>query len=185
MCFSGLWDPDDSCRQRHVSIAIFVDGWRYWHETQDREFLESSLAEMMLSISIFWQRFACGLCTWRAGKLRVLSFEHDDWEHVIGSTWTSWQAVGLGAAPSVVEMCKFLHRGMAVPRCCEHLSLTFLALIALVTCIFPFCCFHHHGEQSSVQLFCVVHRKHPPFGPLSFSVSQSLRRLMASITFQE
>jgi trehalose/maltose hydrolase-like predicted phosphorylase/beta-phosphoglucomutase-like phosphatase (HAD superfamily) len=55
---SGLWDPDDSCRQRHVSIAIFVDGWRYWHETQDREFLESSLAEMMLSISIFWQSIA-------------------------------------------------------------------------------------------------------------------------------
>jgi len=51
---SGQWDPDDSCRQRHVGIAVFMDAYRYWHETADVHFLEEGLAEMMLEIALFW-----------------------------------------------------------------------------------------------------------------------------------
>lgn len=51
---SGLWDPDLSCRQRHVSIAVFYNTWRYIHDTGDTGFLDSCGAEMMFEIARFW-----------------------------------------------------------------------------------------------------------------------------------
>jgi beta-phosphoglucomutase family hydrolase len=51
---SGAWDPDLSCRQRHVSIAVFYNTWRYIHDTADTEFLNGFGAEMMFEIARFW-----------------------------------------------------------------------------------------------------------------------------------
>lgn len=55
---SGLWDPDLSSRQRHVSIAIFYNVWEYYNYTQDEEFLYDYGLEMMLEISRFWVSIA-------------------------------------------------------------------------------------------------------------------------------
>jgi beta-phosphoglucomutase family hydrolase len=55
---SGSWDPDLSCRQRHVSIAVFYNTWRYVHDTGDTEFLNSFGAEMMFEIARFWASIA-------------------------------------------------------------------------------------------------------------------------------
>jgi trehalose/maltose hydrolase-like predicted phosphorylase len=51
---SDHWGPDLSRRQRHVSIAIFYNVWRYWERTGDTDFLEQYGAEMMLEIARFW-----------------------------------------------------------------------------------------------------------------------------------
>jgi beta-phosphoglucomutase family hydrolase len=51
---SGAWDPDLSCRQRHVSIAVFYNTWRYVHDTGDTGFLNSYGAEMMFEVARFW-----------------------------------------------------------------------------------------------------------------------------------
>jgi len=48
------WGPDLSRRQRHVSIAIFLNTWRYWADTKDKKFLEQYGAELMLDIARFW-----------------------------------------------------------------------------------------------------------------------------------
>ncbi|NTV68355.1 MAG: glycoside hydrolase family 65 protein, partial [Chlorobaculum sp.] len=55
---SDAWDPDLSCRQRHVSIAVFYNAWRYVHDTGDTEFLNSCGAEMMFEIARFWSSIA-------------------------------------------------------------------------------------------------------------------------------
>ena len=55
---SGAWDPDLSCRQRHVSIAVFYNTWRYVHDTGDTEFLNSCGAEMMFEVARFWSSIA-------------------------------------------------------------------------------------------------------------------------------
>ncbi|MGC8774335.1 MAG: beta-phosphoglucomutase family hydrolase [Chlorobaculum sp.] len=55
---SGAWDPDLSCRQRHVSIAVFYNAWRYVHDTGDTEFLNNCGAEMMFEIARFWASIA-------------------------------------------------------------------------------------------------------------------------------
>jgi beta-phosphoglucomutase family hydrolase len=51
---SGKWDPDLSCRQRHVSIAIFYNIYEYIKHTEDYRFLENYGAEMMIEIARFW-----------------------------------------------------------------------------------------------------------------------------------
>lgn len=51
---SGKWDPDLSCRQRHVSIAIFYNIWEYYKFSDDSEFLSRYGAEMLLEIARFW-----------------------------------------------------------------------------------------------------------------------------------
>lgn len=48
------WGPDLSRRQRHVSIAVFVNAWRYVSWTGDKTFLRDYGAEMMLDIARFW-----------------------------------------------------------------------------------------------------------------------------------
>lgn len=55
---SGAWDPDLSCRQRHVSIAVFYNTWRYVNDTADTEFLNGYGAEMMFEIARFWASIA-------------------------------------------------------------------------------------------------------------------------------
>ena len=55
---SDAWDPDLSCRQRHVSIAVFYNAWRYVHDTGDTEFLNRYGAEMMFEIARFWSSIA-------------------------------------------------------------------------------------------------------------------------------
>jgi len=52
------WGPDLSRRQRHVSIAIFYNVWRYVYDTDDYEFLQRYGAEMMLDIARFWASIA-------------------------------------------------------------------------------------------------------------------------------
>lgn len=48
------WGPDLSRRQRHVSIAVFVNAWRYISWTGDKTFLRDYGAELMLDIARFW-----------------------------------------------------------------------------------------------------------------------------------
>ena len=54
----GSWGPDLSRRQRHVSIAIFYNVWRYVEDTEDRRFLSQQGAEIMLEIARFWASIA-------------------------------------------------------------------------------------------------------------------------------
>ena len=54
----GSWGLDLSRRQRHVSIAIFYNVWRYVEDTGDRQFLRQYGAEMMLEIARFWASIA-------------------------------------------------------------------------------------------------------------------------------
>eukprot|EP01065_Artemidia_motanka_P007287 TRINITY_DN13600_c0_g1_i1.p1 TRINITY_DN13600_c0_g1~~TRINITY_DN13600_c0_g1_i1.p1 ORF type:complete len:1420 (+),score=490.18 TRINITY_DN13600_c0_g1_i1:73-4332(+) len=55
---SQKWDPDMSRRQRHVGIAVFLDGWRYFEATRDTSFLEGDLGELMLEIARFFADLA-------------------------------------------------------------------------------------------------------------------------------
>ncbi len=55
---SGEWGPDYSCMQRHVSIAVFYNTWRYIYDTGDTEFLNSCGAELMFEIARFWASIA-------------------------------------------------------------------------------------------------------------------------------
>ncbi|MBC16788.1 MAG: beta-phosphoglucomutase [Desulfovibrio sp.] len=48
------WGPDLSRNQRHVSIAVFVNAWRYVSWTGDTTFLKEYGAELMLDIARFW-----------------------------------------------------------------------------------------------------------------------------------
>ncbi len=55
---SGTWGPDLSRNQRHVSIAVFYNTWRYAHETSDTEFLQQYGAELLFEIARFWSSIA-------------------------------------------------------------------------------------------------------------------------------
>ncbi len=55
---SGLWEPDLSQNQRHVSAAIFYNIWHYLQATGDTDFLLGPGAEMMLEIARFWSSIA-------------------------------------------------------------------------------------------------------------------------------
>lgn len=48
------WGPDLSRRQRHVSIAVFYNVWRYVYDSNDKKFLEDYGAEIMIEIVRFW-----------------------------------------------------------------------------------------------------------------------------------
>jgi len=50
----GSWGPDESRRQRHVSIAVFYNTWRYIKDSGDLEFRNQFGAEMLLEIALFW-----------------------------------------------------------------------------------------------------------------------------------
>lgn len=55
---SDDWGPDLSRRQRHVSIAVFYNVWRYASSANDTQFLAEYGAEMMLQIARFWGSIA-------------------------------------------------------------------------------------------------------------------------------
>ncbi|MBM3162190.1 MAG: beta-phosphoglucomutase family hydrolase [Chlorobi bacterium] len=55
---SGTWGPDLSRKQRHVSIAVFYNTWRYVYDTGDTAFLDEYGAEMMFEIARFWASIA-------------------------------------------------------------------------------------------------------------------------------
>ncbi len=52
------WGPDLSRNQRHVSIAVFYNTWRYAHETGDTGFMQQYGAEMLFEIARFWASIA-------------------------------------------------------------------------------------------------------------------------------
>jgi len=54
----GSWGPDLSRRQRHVSIAVFYNVWRYVRDSGDSAFLTTCGAEIMLEIARFWASIA-------------------------------------------------------------------------------------------------------------------------------
>ncbi|GAB1437341.1 glycosyl hydrolase family 65 protein [Providencia sp.] len=57
---SGQWDPDYSCRQRHVSLAIAYNVWLYWRNTNDHLFMEEYGLELLKEIAEFW----ISMCQW-------------------------------------------------------------------------------------------------------------------------
>ncbi|RFA30763.1 trehalose 6-phosphate phosphorylase [Alkalilimnicola ehrlichii] len=55
---SGRWLPDNSHRQRHVSLAIAYNIWHYYETTDDHEFMLAYGSEMLLEIARFWADLA-------------------------------------------------------------------------------------------------------------------------------
>ncbi len=55
---SGRWTPDNTHLQRHVSLAIAYNVWRYWQTTGDRGFMAAHGAEMLVEIARFWASIA-------------------------------------------------------------------------------------------------------------------------------
>jgi beta-phosphoglucomutase family hydrolase len=55
---NDTWGPDLSRRQRHVSIAVFYNVWRYVADANDNKFLHAYGAEIMLDIARFWASIA-------------------------------------------------------------------------------------------------------------------------------
>lgn len=51
---TGKWGDDNSCLQRHVSLAIAFDIYEYFVASNDVEFMEQYGAEMFLEICRFW-----------------------------------------------------------------------------------------------------------------------------------
>lgn len=51
---SGKWGEDNSCLQRHVSLAIAYNIYEYFIATDDIKFMEEYGAEMFLEICRFW-----------------------------------------------------------------------------------------------------------------------------------
>ncbi len=55
---SGVWGPDYSLLQRHVSLAVAYNVWTYYYSSGDRDFLDRYGAEMILEIAHFWSSLA-------------------------------------------------------------------------------------------------------------------------------
>ncbi|MEM9041026.1 MAG: glycosyl hydrolase family 65 protein, partial [Actinomycetota bacterium] len=55
---SGHWHPDNSHRQRHISVAVAFNVWKYFEATDDVEFMAFEGAEMMVQIARFWSSIA-------------------------------------------------------------------------------------------------------------------------------
>lgn len=55
---NNSWGPDLSRRQRHVSIAVFFNIWKYYELTGDEAFLRDRGAEVLLEIARFWASIA-------------------------------------------------------------------------------------------------------------------------------
>ena len=51
---NNSWGPDLSRLQRHVSIAVFYNFWKYVADTNDIKFLHQYAAEVMVEIARFW-----------------------------------------------------------------------------------------------------------------------------------
>ena len=55
---SGRWVPDNSCIQRHVSLAIAYNAWRHFQITGSEHFLELRGAELILEVTRFFASLA-------------------------------------------------------------------------------------------------------------------------------
>lgn len=66
---SGTWGPDLSRKQRHVSIAVFYNTWRYIHDSGDTAFLNAEGAELMLEVARFWASISH--CSAETGKYHI------------------------------------------------------------------------------------------------------------------
>jgi alpha,alpha-trehalase len=55
---SGRWVPDNSCIQRHVSLAIAYNVWRHYEITGSKHFLELRGAELIFEITRFFASLA-------------------------------------------------------------------------------------------------------------------------------
>lgn len=51
---TNSWDPDNSRKQRHVSLAIAYNIINYYQVSEDHEFMEKYGLEMLLEIAKFW-----------------------------------------------------------------------------------------------------------------------------------
>lgn len=51
---TNKWDPDNSRKQRHVSLAVAYNVLNYYNFTQDEVFMEKYGLEMLLNITKFW-----------------------------------------------------------------------------------------------------------------------------------
>lgn len=63
---SGIWGPDYSRNQRHVSLAIAYNIIRHFQATDDKEFMKSHAYEMLIEIS----RFFTSACKYSASDFR-------------------------------------------------------------------------------------------------------------------
>lgn len=55
---SGRWIPDNTRYQRHISAAIAYNVWQYYQGTDDKDFLASFGAELILNTALFWSEIA-------------------------------------------------------------------------------------------------------------------------------
>ncbi len=55
---SKRWMPDNSRRQRHVSLAVAYNVWQYHQVTGDIDFLRTHGAELLVEIARFWASIA-------------------------------------------------------------------------------------------------------------------------------
>ncbi|KRK78662.1 glycosyl hydrolase [Companilactobacillus nodensis DSM 19682 = JCM 14932 = NBRC 107160] len=51
---TNQWDPDNSRKQRHVSLSIAYNIWNYYSMTNDEDFIRDYGLEMLLNITKFW-----------------------------------------------------------------------------------------------------------------------------------
>jgi alpha,alpha-trehalase len=63
---SGRWLPDNSYLQRHVSLAVAYNVWKYYEWTGDAEFMSDYGAELFLEVL----RFMAGLATFNEDTRR-------------------------------------------------------------------------------------------------------------------
>ena len=55
---SGRWIPDNSRFQRHISAAVCYNVWQYYQATDDKDFLSTFGAELILNTALFWSDIA-------------------------------------------------------------------------------------------------------------------------------
>ncbi|WP_057880740.1 glycoside hydrolase family 65 protein [Companilactobacillus kimchiensis] len=51
---TNKWDPDNSRKQRHVSLAVAYNVWNYYNLSNDEDFMRDYGLEMLLNIAEFW-----------------------------------------------------------------------------------------------------------------------------------
>lgn len=51
---TNKWDPDNSRKQRHVSLAIAYNIWNYYNLSEDKDFMKQFGLEMLLEIAKYW-----------------------------------------------------------------------------------------------------------------------------------
>lgn len=76
---TGEWGPDYSSCQRHVSLAIAMNIWDYYHATEDKDFLVNYGAEMLFEICRFFASLA--LFNINSGKYEIRNVMGPDEYH--------------------------------------------------------------------------------------------------------